>query len=177
VEIFDQDEQVTHFADLLLPVPIPRLFTYRIPRELTDKILVGQRAIIPFGDRKILTGVIITIHQNPPKEYEAKYIFDLLDDYPAIGDIQYKLFQWIADYYLCSVGEVMNAALPSGLKLSSESMVQLNPAFDPEETSHQFSEKEHMLLNHLRGDSMTYTEIFSRKYGKSINRKRKGVFA
>jgi primosomal protein N' (replication factor Y) len=69
VEIFDQDETVTHFADLLLPVPIPRLFTYRVPRELNGKILIGQRAIIPFGDRKILTGVIITVHQNPPQDY------------------------------------------------------------------------------------------------------------
>jgi primosomal protein N' (replication factor Y) (superfamily II helicase) len=159
VEIFDQDETVTHFADLLLPVPIPRLFTYRVPRELNGKILIGQRAIIPFGDRKILTGVIITVHQNPPQDYEAKYIFDLLDDFPAVGDLQYKLFQWIADYYLCSVGEVMNAALPSGLKLSSESMVQLNPAFDPEETKHEFSEKEHILLDNLRNDSMAYSEI------------------
>ena len=159
MEIFDQQEYTTLFAELLLPVPVPKLFTYRVPKSLSEKILVGQRAIVPFGDRKILTGIIISLHDTPPKEYEAKSIFDLLDDYPAISDIQYKLFQWIAEYYMCSVGEVMNAALPSGLKLSSESMVQLNPGFDREETTFEFSEKEQILLNHLHQDSMTYSDI------------------
>jgi len=160
VEIFDQPESVkTLFAELLLPVPIPKLFTYRIPHALNDKLLVGQRAIIPFGDRKVLTGIIISIHEKPPQEYEAKYIFDLLDDFPAISDVQYKLFQWISDYYLCTTGEVMNAALPSGLKLSSESMVQLNPAFNTEDSSFPFSEKEYLLLKHLKNDALTYSEI------------------
>ncbi|WP_369411839.1 replication restart helicase PriA [Chryseolinea lacunae] len=162
MEIFDQLDTETNstlFAELLLPVPIPKLFTYRVPQSLNEKIMVGQRAIVPFGDRKILTGVVVSTHSNPPKDYEAKYIFELLDDFPSVSEIQFKLFQWIADYYLCTIGEVMNAALPSGLKLSSESMVQLNPAFNLEETDYDFSEKERMLLKRLEGESLEYSAI------------------
>ena len=160
VEIFDPIESPeTLFAELLLPVPIPKLFTYRVPKTLQEKILVGQRAIVQFGDRKILTGLIATVHNRPPQEYEAKYILEILDDYPVVSDLQFKLFSWIADYYLCSLGEVMNAALPSGLKLSSESMVQLHPAFNIEETDQEFSEKEAMLLKHLAHESMDYSGI------------------
>jgi len=160
VEIFEQaDSRNTFFAELLLPVPIPKLFTYRVPFDQNDKLKPGLRAIVQFGDRKILTGIIINIHQSPPKDYEAKYILELLDDEPIVNVHQLKLFQWIADYYLCSAGEVMNAALPSGLKLSSESMVQLNPSFDWETTLFEFSEREEILLNRLKDEPLPYSDI------------------
>jgi primosomal protein N' (replication factor Y) len=159
VEIFDQQEVQTYFAELLLPVPVPKLFTYRVPQQLNAKILVGQRAIVQFGDRKILTGVIARIHTSPPQEYEAKYLLELLDDFPVVTEIQFQLFQWIADYYLCTAGEVMAAALPSGLKLSSESMVQLHPAFQLDETQQTFSEKEWTLLKTLQQEVMSYSDI------------------
>lgn len=160
MEIFEQpDSRNTFFAELLLPVPIPKLFTYRIPFDQNDKLRPGLRAIVQFGDRKILTGIIINIHQAPPKDYEAKYILELLDDEPIVNAHQLKLFQWIADYYLCSAGEVMNAALPSGLKLSSESMVQLNPSFDWETTLFEFSEREEILLNRLKDEPLPYSDI------------------
>jgi primosomal protein N' (replication factor Y) len=160
VEIFEQAASGnTLFAELLLPVPIPKLFTYRVPAKLNEHIKVGQRAIVQFGDRKILTGIVTTIHPNPPKEYEAKYILELLDEFPAVSELQFKLFQWMADYYLCTLGEVMNAALPAGLKLSSESMVQLHPAFILDESDFAFSEKELMLLKRLQHDTLSYSEI------------------
>ena len=149
----------TFFAEVLLPVPVPKLFTYRIPLNLNDKARIGQRAIVQFGDRKIVTGLIFNIHEEAPKDFEAKYILELLDDFPAVNEVQLKLFQWIADYYMCSLGEVMNAALPAGLKLSSESMVQIHPAFSLEESTQNFSEKEVMLLRRLGNGTMTYTEI------------------
>jgi primosomal protein N' (replication factor Y) (superfamily II helicase) len=160
VEMFESDGgRKTFFAEVLLPVPVPRLFTYRIPLNLNDKTRIGQRAIVQFGDRKIVTGLIFNIHEQAPKDFEAKYILELLDDFPAVNELQLKLFQWIADYYMCTLGEVMNAALPAGLKLSSESMVQIHPAFSLEETTHHFSEKEVMLLQRLAAGTMTYTEI------------------
>jgi primosomal protein N' (replication factor Y) (superfamily II helicase) len=160
VEIFEQpDSRETLFAELLLPVPIPRLFTYRVPFELNAHVKRGQRAIVQFGDRKILTGLVTEIHQTPPKEYEAKYILEILDEFPAVTDLQLKLFQWMADYYMCTLGEVMNAALPAGLKLSSESMVQLHPGFSLEESTFSFSEKELMLIKRLQQDSLSYTDI------------------
>ena len=158
MEIFENTEE-TLFAEVLLPVPVPKLFTYRVPRVLTEKILKGQRAIVQFGDRKILTGLISNVHSQPPAEYEAKYILEILDDYPVVSELQFKLFHWIADYYVCSLGEVMNAALPSGLKLSSESMVQLHPSFNLEESTVEFSDKELMLLKHLMHESLDYSAI------------------
>lgn len=160
MEIFEQSEtRNTLFAELLLPVPIPKLFTYRVPQTLNEHIKTGQRAIVQFGDRKVLTALIINIHQQPPTEYEAKYILEILDEFPAVSELQLKLFQWMADYYMCTMGEVMNAALPAGLKLSSESMVQLHPAFNLEETDYAFSEKEFMLLKRLQHDTLSYSEI------------------
>lgn len=155
----DGDSRNTLFAELLLPVPIPKLFTYRVPFAFNDKVMTGQRAIVQFGDRKILTGIITAIHSQPPREYEAKYILELLDDFPAVTDLQLRLFRWMADYYLCTMGEVMNAALPSGLKLSSESRVQIHPAFNLEESHQLFSEKEIILLKRLAQESLEYSEI------------------
>ena len=95
----------TLFAELLLPVPVAKLFTYRVPQNLNDNIMVGQRAIVQFGDRKILTGIVMAIHDQPPKDYEAKYLLELLDQFPAVTEVQVKLFNWIADYYLCTPGK------------------------------------------------------------------------
>jgi primosomal protein N' (replication factor Y) len=153
------EERITRFADLILPVPITRFFTYRVPFDLNNKVTVGQRVIVQFGDRKILTGIIARLHEQAPTEYEAKYILELLDEEASINEHQISLFTWIADYYLCSHGEVMSAALPAGLKLSSESMVQLHPAFDPETTLFEFSEKEERILKRLQQEELPYSEI------------------
>jgi primosomal protein N' (replication factor Y) len=151
--------RVTLFAELLLPVPIPRLFTYRVPLEMNDRVMKGQRAIVQFGDRKILTGVIMNLHDQPPKAYEAKYLLELLDEFPVVTDVQVKLYQWIKDYYLCTLGEVLNAGLPSGLKLGSESRVQLHPAFSLDESTLPFTDKELILLKNLENDSLDYSGV------------------
>jgi primosomal protein N' (replication factor Y) (superfamily II helicase) len=160
VEVSEPDKYaITLFADLILPVPIPSLFTYRVPQALNDQINIGHRAIVQFGDRKILTGVIANLHSQPPKDYEAKYILEVLDDFPVVSQVQLKLFQWIASYYVCSQGEVLSAALPSGLKLSSESKVQLNPVFNLEESDHLLSEKELLLARKLQHETLDYSQI------------------
>lgn len=166
-DLFDEGTQ-TEFTEILLPVPIPRFFTYRIPKALVGKIMAGQRVIVPFGQKKILTGVVVTVHGQPPRDYEAKYILELLDETEVIYPQQFKLYQWIADYYLCTLGEVLAAALPSGLKLSSESMVQLHPAFNEAETNFDFSERERMVINHLKNDTMTYSQVAKLLGAKSI---------
>lgn len=159
MQLSTEPELTTLFAEVLLPVPIPKFFTYRIPRDLTTHVRVGQRAIVQFGDRKILTGLIINIHEKPPRDYEAKYILELLDEFAVINDQQVKLYAWMADYYMCTMGEVMNAAMPAGLKLSSESMVQLNPLFNIEENDHLLSEKELILVRRLAHESLSYSDI------------------
>jgi primosomal protein N' (replication factor Y) len=149
---------LTLFAELILPVPIPKLFTYRVPANFNEHIKPGHRVIVPFGPKKILTGVVATIHDRPPVDYEAKYILEVLDESEIINAQQFTLYQWIADYYMCTPGEVLNAALPSGLKLSSESMIQLHPSFDEDTTRFDFSERELALLKRLKEDTLTYTD-------------------
>ena len=158
----------TLFTELILPVPIPKLFTYRVPAAFNEKVKIGQRAVVQFGHKKILTGIVAAIHTQPPKEYEAKYILDLLDESEVVTAYQFMLYQWMADYYMCTVGEVFNAALPSGLKLSSESMVQLNPSFRPDDSSFDFSEKERALINHLQSDTLSYSDIAKLLGAKTI---------
>lgn len=158
----------TQFAEIILPVPIPKLFTYRVAREHNDRIKPGVRVIVPFGSRRILTGVVENIHTTPPKEYEAKYILEVLDESETLTPKQIQLYHWIADYYMCSAGEVLNAAMPSGLKLSSESMIQLHPAFDEETTNLEFSEKETIVLRALKDKPLPYTEVAATLGVKSI---------
>ena len=156
---FEFDPHETLFAELVIPVPIDRLFTYRVPAAMNEKIKIGQRAIVQFGARKIQTGIVTRLHNRPPVDYEAKYILELLDESEVIYDQQFKLYQWMAGYYMCSLGEVINAALPSGLKLSSESMVQIDPRFDLEASSFDFSEKERTVLKRLKQEPLNYTSI------------------
>ncbi len=138
---------------------MPKLFTYRVPAAWNEIVKVGQRAIVPFGQRKILTGVIATLHQQPPVDYEAKYLLELLDEREVITSLQFRLYEWMANYYMCTQGEVLNAALPAGLKLSSESMLQLHPSFDLEESPFDFSEKERIVINHLKTEALSYSEV------------------
>ena len=157
-----QPERITRFADLILPVPVPRLFTYRVPFQINDKVSTGCRVIVQFGRKKILTGIIANLHTKPPEGYEAKYILELLDEYPSVNSIQLNFFSWIAAYYMCTIGEVLNVALPSGLKLSSESKVQLFPGFKIEDSNYPFTDAEIDLLQALIGtDNLTYDLISS----------------
>jgi len=156
---YQADEEVTFFADLILPLPIPNLFTYRVPRAMTDGIKIGARVIVPFGKKnsRVLTAIVARLHNSPPPKYQARYILELLDDYPLITGYQLELFRWMADYYMCCIGEVMNVALPSGLKISSQSKVQYNPDFDYPEL---LTSEEVSLLEELKKHpALTYDEL------------------
>ncbi len=117
--------RVTLFADIILPLAIPNTYTYRVPYELNEHLKTGQRAIVQLGKTKLYTGIVHRIHENPPKKYEAKYLEALLDEHPIVTETQLKLWEWIASYYCCCLGEVMIAALPASLKLASETKVLL----------------------------------------------------
>ena len=118
------------FVEVILPLPLAGTFTYRVPRELEHEVAVGKRVVVPFGRRKLYTGIIFEKHDRPPKEYQAKYVDDILDDAPVILDGQLAFWQWMRAYYMCHLGDVMNAAIPSGLKLSSESRLTIHPDYD-----------------------------------------------
>ncbi|MDX5481207.1 MAG: primosomal protein N', partial [Hymenobacteraceae bacterium] len=153
-------ERVTLFADVILPLPLPKLYTYRIPFDMNDEVLVGARVIVQFGAKKVLSCIVAEIHENAPADYQAKYILDVLDDKPIITAPQLKLFKWIADYYMCTLGEVINAALPSALKLSSESRIQLHPQYNPEEDELILGPQEEKIIFALQSNqALTFTEV------------------
>ncbi|MFD2245765.1 replication restart helicase PriA [Pontibacter ruber] len=164
-------ERVTLFADVILPLPLPKLYTYRIPFEMNDEVLVGARVIVQFGAKKVLSCIVADIHENAPAEYQAKYILDVLDDKPIVTAPQLKLFKWIADYYMCTLGEVINAALPSALKLSSESRIQLHPHYNPEEDDIPMSAQEAKIIYALQhNQALTFTEVGNLLQGKSYHK-------
>ena len=113
-------ERPTYFADILLPLPLPTTFTYRVPRELEGQLGFGQRVVVPFGNNKLYSGLVIEVHTRVPQFAHVKYVQDLIDTQPVITDLQWQLWEWIAHYYMATRGEVMAAALPSGLKLAGE---------------------------------------------------------
>jgi primosomal protein N' (replication factor Y) len=159
----DQDFFVTesgnNFADIILPVPIPRMFTYQIPKNLQPQVNIGSRAIVQFGKKKILTGIIGKVHNKPPQTYESKPILDILDIVPSVNPLQIKFWVWMAEYYCCHIGEVMHAALPSGLKLSSESKVQINPNFERSESPFPLDDREIKILDELeKKDEINYED-------------------
>jgi len=120
--------RITLFAEILLPIPVPGTFTYRVPYALNDAIRVGQRAVVQFGKTKIMSGLVLSVTEKVPSQ-EVKFLTDLLDDQPIVNPTQLKFWEWVKTYYLCHLGEVMQAAMPSALKLSSESKVALSPDY------------------------------------------------
>ena len=120
----------TFFADVILPLPIEARFTYRVPQALNGKIMFGVRVIVPFGGNKLYAAIVEKVHENVPKQFSVKYILDVIDERPVVSEAQYRLWQWMADYYMCTIGEVMAAALPSALRLASETKVKIHPEFD-----------------------------------------------
>ncbi|WP_026956784.1 replication restart helicase PriA [Algoriphagus vanfongensis] len=152
-EEFGNQESGKNFADIILPVPIPRMFTYKIPSSLASQIQIGARVIVQFGRKKVLTGIIGKVHNKPPQAYDAKPILEVLDDQPTVNPIQIRFWVWMASYYCCHIGEVMHAAIPSGLRLSSESKIQANPNFDRENSSYPMDDREDLILDALENQA------------------------
>lgn len=147
------------FADVVLPLPLYKYFTYRIPSDWQAVLQPGSRVVVPFGRKKYYTAIVTRLHDVMPQGYEVKEILSILDDRPVLRRPQLRFWEWIADYYLCSVGDVYKAALPSGLKLESETVVTLNAEFE-EPDDDRLKEREWMLLAALGKKSrMTVQEL------------------
>ena len=119
---------MAQFADVILPLPLEGIFTYRLPAAFAGLVQVGCRIIVPFGTTKFYSAIVVRLHDTPPS-YNTKEATELLDSSPVVTPAQLKLWAWIADYYLCTIGDVYKAALPSGMKLESESCVMYNEEF------------------------------------------------
>ncbi|MEA1786884.1 primosomal protein N' [Arenibacter sp. GZD96] len=115
------------FVDVILPIPLARYFTYAISEEVFSNAEIGMRVAVPFGKTKIYTGIIGSIHQKPPEVYEAKDIEQLLDTTPIVTQTQLRHWEWMAAYYMCTMGEVVRSALPGAFLLESETLILKNP--------------------------------------------------
>src|SRR6185436_19657001 len=118
------------FVDVILPLALPRMLTYAVPGEFAGEIAVGKRVVVQLGRQRIYSALVRKIHHDPPSGYDVKNIFSVLDEFPVVNEHQFRLWDWIAEYYLSTLGDVMNAALPSVLKLQSETRILLNPAYE-----------------------------------------------
>lgn len=112
------------FADVIVPVPVDGRFTYIVPPQMERDVAVGKRVVVEFGRRKRYSAVVARLHANAPAEgIEVKPIVEVVDAEPVVFPDQIDFWRWVADYYLCSEGEVMTVAMPAGMKLASESVV------------------------------------------------------
>ena len=152
----------TFFVDVILPLPLEARFTYRVPQSLNGKIRFGMRVIVPFGSNKLYAAVVERVHEEAPKQFSVKYVLDVMDERPVVSEAQYRLWRWISEYYMCTIGEVMAAALPSALRLASETKVKIHPDFDGDVTVLTPYEMNVMELL-LHRETMTVAEV-----GKSL---------
>lgn len=141
-----------HFADVILPLPLEKHFTYALTSSHATKLQPGMRVAVPFGKTKVYTGVVAKIHTEKPRLYEAKLVEEIMDEKPLITPEQLRFFKWIAHYYLCSEGEVLRAALPSSFLLQSETVVELNPEESAEGKA--LSDDEYLILEALERQSL-----------------------
>ncbi len=152
------------FADVILPLPLKQLFTYSIPDSMQNSIGIGKRVIVQFGKRKIYAAIVHSVHNNKPKDYKTKDIVSVLDENPIVNESQLKLWQWIANYYMCSLGEVFKASMPSGLKLESETKVIYHAEnIDPV----KFNSTESLILDYLEKTNIASVNDIS----NALNRK------
>lgn len=166
LEFFETQDRTrkTIFVDVILPLAISKTYTYRVPFEIDNQVEVGKRVVVQFGKSKIYTAIIYKISETPPGLYEAKYIIDVLDEAPIVNHFQLALWKWISDYYLCFLGEVMQAALPAALKLASETRVSLNHSAEVDKGS--LSDKEFLILDALELHSELRVSDISKLLGQ-----------
>jgi primosomal protein N' (replication factor Y) (superfamily II helicase) len=151
-----------HFVDVLLPLPLYQMFTYSVPEELISSIQKGCRVIVPLGSRKLYTGIVLEMHHRSPENLQTKPIISLLEDSPILRSPQLKFWEWLSTYYMCAPGDVMKAAMPSGLKLESETTVTLADDF---ETENPLKEREIQVLDALLPGKETNLQTLSKSTG------------
>ncbi len=140
-------DRKTLFVEVILPLAISKNYTYRVPFEMNNAVQIGKRVVVQFGKSKLYTAIIFAISEQPPEKYEAKYLIEILDDKPVVTTKQLQFWQWLAEYYMCNPGEVMHAALPSALKLASETRIALNKDFEVDKSA--LNDKEFLIVEAL----------------------------
>jgi len=140
-----------YFIDVILPIPLKQSFTYSVNKDEAAFLKQGMRVAVPFGKSKIYTGIVYNIYKDRPPAYETKDIDQILDETPIITSIQIKHWEWISSYYMCTLGEVIRAALPSAFLLESETIVSLSTEIISDESI--FSDEEFLVFEALQHQS------------------------
>ena len=141
--------RTTYFVDVILPLAVPNLYTYRVPYDWNNAIAIGKRVVVQFGKGKLYSALVRSVHQTPPKQYEAKYIEYVLDEHPVVNSKQLELWDWISTYYMCTPGDVMIAALPGGLRLTSETKIILHSSYNKQTSAVELNDKEYLIVEAL----------------------------
>ena len=144
------------YVNVILPLPIANVYTYILPQEYAGSVRVGARVIVPFGKSKIYTALVYEIHFSAPENVELKSVISILDEQSVVRSTQLRFWEWLSGYYQCTLGEVYKAALPSGLKLESETIISLVEEFEAE---FPLKEREQKLLDCLSDKSKTVKEL------------------
>ena len=152
----------TYFVDVILPLHIHDTYTYRVPQEYNGVVGVGQRVVVQFGAKRLYSAVVRRVHQEVP-HYMVKYVLSVLDLEPVVDENQLRLWEWMADYYMCYVGDVMAVALPSAFRLASESSVTIHPDFSGELSD--LSENEQRVVHLLAERRVMTVDDISRAIG------------
>ncbi|MBZ9627654.1 primosomal protein N' [Psychroflexus sp. CAK1W] len=144
------------YIDVIVPLALDQRFTYSITDEERELIEAGMRVAVPFGKRKVYTGIVAHIHAKPPLRYEAKPIEEILDKTPTVSAHQLKLWRWMAGYYLCTEGEILRSALPSALLIESETVIEPHPDFDLTliDEDQNLNDSEYLILQALQKQSL-----------------------
>lgn len=152
-----------NYAEVIIPLPVSGTFTYAVPGELSAAVCRGCRVYVQFGVRKYYTGIVASLHTNAPK-YAVKEIMAVLDEHPATRPPQMKLWEWMSAYYLCSIGEVYRAALPTGLRVESESYLSAcgDDNGDRPSDGIKLSERARWVMDELAGGKMRLSELTNR---------------
>ena len=153
----DELEPPVYFVDVLLPLALPKAFTYRLSRDEAERLAPGFRIVVPFGKQKLYTAIVTRLHQVAPQTYEPKSIGMILDEVPCVTQTQLNFWAWMASYYMCSEGEVMRACLPATLLLESETIIVLQEV--EESVLNELSDQQYLVYEALEKQALSLDEI------------------
>ncbi|MCB9033794.1 MAG: primosomal protein N' [Chitinophagales bacterium] len=158
------------FAEVIVPLALPKTYTFAIPNHLENKLSVGQRVEVQFGRSKLYAGIIFNIHQNQPNDYVPKEILGTIDDDVIVEAKHLQFWQWIASYYMCSLGEVMEAALPAYFKISSQTFFLKNSNTTIDETTLNNDDAYLVMSAFEHQEELSYKDIQTIVQKKSIGK-------
>jgi len=167
---------VQYYIDVILPIPLVKLFTYSINYEEAKFLKEGMRVAVPFGKSKLYTAIVYSVHQNALETYEAKEIHQILDEHSVVNSFQLQFWIWISEYYMCSLGDVMRASLPSSFLLESETLISKTLTEIADDV--QLTDDEFVVLEALERQSLLkVAEVASLLNKKNVLKPIKGLLS